>query len=177
MPFQSHLASGSYISLSTYGTISLFLPTIAMYKSFLMFLVATWNSQSVASFGLEQSLATSQGTRRASLRRPLSVVTIRSSSLGYRHGNEELFEPSIAFVPPSSTVTGVSQETSSSAAVAVDPKVLPRHSPPADVVERQNLLWDVELTTGRVAMVAAILLFLGEISSGLSISEQIMNLF
>jgi hypothetical protein len=138
-----------------------------MYKSFLICLVAALNSESVESFGSQQQRGATTTPMRRSHRLPLAAATIGSSSLGYRHGNEDF--DTVAFVPP------MSQHQQSNV-VAIDPKDLPRHSPPAAVVEREKLLWDAELITGRVAMVAAVLLLGGEVVSGLSISDQLMNL-
>lgn len=55
----------------------------------------------------------------------------------------------------------------------IRPMDLPRRSPPKDVLERQRLLLDVELSVGRVAMVAAVILMGGEMVTGLSMMTQV----
>jgi hypothetical protein len=54
---------------------------------------------------------------------------------------------------------------------------LPKHSPPPEVVQKVRLLWDMEMALGRVAMVAAMLLFAGEVFTGLSATDQMGRIF
>jgi hypothetical protein len=53
---------------------------------------------------------------------------------------------------------------------------LPRHSPPRQVIQRQQLLLDMEMIVGRVAMVVALILLGGEVFTGLSMTDQVTGL-
>jgi len=52
---------------------------------------------------------------------------------------------------------------------------LPKHSPPADVVQKTIFLLDTEIYLGRIAMLAAVVLLAGEIFTGTRVSDQIMS--
>ena len=54
---------------------------------------------------------------------------------------------------------------------------LPRHSPSPDEAKRETLLWDIEMTLGRVAMVAGLSLLFNEIFTGRSIADQVVTGF
>jgi hypothetical protein len=54
---------------------------------------------------------------------------------------------------------------------------LPTHSPPREVVENKLFLWDFEMTLGRVAMVASVLLLGGKVTTGLSVAGQMNGFF
>jgi hypothetical protein len=58
-----------------------------------------------------------------------------------------------------------------------NPIDLPKHSPPPEVVQKVRFLWDMEMTIGRVAMVAAMFLLAGEVFTGLSVTDQVGGLF
>lgn len=52
---------------------------------------------------------------------------------------------------------------------------LPRHSASDEDTRRAKLLWDAELVTGRVAMIAAMSLMIGEATTGHSVAMQVMD--
>eukprot|EP00526_Cylindrotheca_closterium_P023940 CAMPEP_0113642406 /NCGR_PEP_ID=MMETSP0017_2-20120614/22278_1 /TAXON_ID=2856 /ORGANISM="Cylindrotheca closterium" /LENGTH=187 /DNA_ID=CAMNT_0000553829 /DNA_START=98 /DNA_END=661 /DNA_ORIENTATION=+ /assembly_acc=CAM_ASM_000147 len=45
---------------------------------------------------------------------------------------------------------------------------LPKHSPPTNTVRNAKMLWDLELVLGRTAMVAGVLMLVGEVFFGFS---------
>ena len=52
---------------------------------------------------------------------------------------------------------------------------LPRHSPSIPEQQKEKFLWDTELFMGRVAMIAALTLMVGELTTGYSIANQIVT--
>lgn len=57
--------------------------------------------------------------------------------------------------------------------VLLDRRELPFHSPSPETLKDQKVLMDMEMVIGRHFMVAALIFFAGEISSGLSITNQL----
>lgn len=52
---------------------------------------------------------------------------------------------------------------------------LPRRSPSADDAMREQLLWDVEMFLGRIAMIAGLILLADEVFTGQSMAEQVTS--
>lgn len=53
---------------------------------------------------------------------------------------------------------------------------LPRHSPPKEFLRRQKMMFDAEMIVGRLAMVAALILFGNELITGTSMADQMTGL-
>lgn len=104
---------------------------------------------------------------RPRLARREAGFPVEASSLAYRSG-AEAFEM---------IATPVTFPLSSEQKVVNLPKKwdLPRHSPSVQEVMRTKFLWDAELVMGRAAMIAALTLMIGELSTGHSIAHQIMT--
>jgi hypothetical protein len=101
-------------------------------------------------------LAPSSGQRIFSSSTTANTATSSISSSGISNAS------AISFVNQSLLTTAT-----------IRPMDLPRRSPPKDVLERQRLLLDIELSVGRVAMIAAMILLGGEIFTGLSMMTQV----
>jgi hypothetical protein len=91
-----------------------------------------------------------------------------SSSLGYKIGvtDEGTMKMVATAVSAALPVTTSSPEVPSK-------WDLPRHSPSTDDAMKEKLLWDVEMTLGRVSMVTAVFLLFGEIFTGQSMADQV----
>ena len=111
---------------------------------------------------------------KVSVNRPRSFASpskpkCDGSSLGYKSGIEEEDNLNVYAAAISSALPVKSELPSK--------WELPRHSPPADDAMRERLLWDTEMTLGRVAMVAALFLLVGEIFTGQSMTDQVTSFF
>lgn len=99
-----------------------------------------------------------------------SSPKVEGSSLGYQIGISE--DTNVDMVMSAvSTALPVYPEAQQ---VQVPKKwELPRHSPSSDDTMKEKMLWDMEMTLGRVAMVAAVFLIFGELFTGQSMAEQV----
>mmetsp|Transcript_2025 Transcript_2025/g.3252 ORF Transcript_2025/g.3252 Transcript_2025/m.3252 type:complete len:159 (+) Transcript_2025:124-600(+) len=99
----------------------------------------------------------------------------KDSRLFYTNGYEDdEAEAVIAYLlTPNTDAAGVT------AIPAEKPRAmdLPRHSPPKELVQRHTMLLDMEMIVGRIAMVTALLLFGGEILTGLTMTDQVSGLW
>jgi len=106
--------------------------------------------------------------------RPRSETTskiLEPSSLAFRTGREE-DEMMMSTVSSSATLPLPVQR------IPDMPRKwdLPRHSSRSEEdLEREKFLWDTELVVGRVAMIAALTLMIGEVTTGDSILHQITS--
>jgi hypothetical protein len=122
-----------------------------------MFLVIpanAWNAEK----GVRRLLLSRLGRRETTLK-------VDPSSLAYRTGRDE-DEMTLTTAFPLSVQKKLDM-----------PKEweLPRQSHSQQATMREKFLWDAELIMGRAAMMAALALMIGEVSTGHSIANQITN--
>jgi hypothetical protein len=123
-----------------------------------------------ASFGV--SGVTTGRSAAASLSRAKSTVfTVNVGSHLYYTNDKE--DENFPFVSNSVAIAAPKAEPR----VLLHPRELPFHSPSPETLKEQKLLMDMEMVVGRFFMVAAMLFFAGEISSGLSITDQLTGIF
>jgi hypothetical protein len=92
------------------------------------------------------------------------------SHLYYRNDKEDQDLP---FVSNAVAITRPRAEPK----VFLDPRDLPIHSPSFETLKERKVLMEMEIVIGRFFMVAALIFFTGEISSGLSITDQLTGIF
>ena len=92
------------------------------------------------------------------------------SSLNYKFGVEDESIEDIAIMS-SSVVSALSYSTET-----LRQMDLPRRSKTAERLELYRNLWEAELSLGRMSMLASLLLLAGELSTGMSMMEQISSL-
>jgi hypothetical protein len=112
-------------------------------------------------------------------------VSSLDSRLYYQNGQEDVMDdllmPSLFTTTAATTTTTVSADLAAAPSSILPPKPrpmdLPRHSPPQEVLQRQKFMLDAEMFVGRLAMVAAMVLFANEIFTGSSLADQVSKLF
>lgn len=114
-------------------------------------------------------------------------VSSVDSRLYYQNGQEAVMDdhllmPSLfTTTAATTTTTTVSADLAAAPSSILPPKPramdLPRHSPPQEVLQRQKFMLDAEMLVGRLAMVAAMVLFANEIFTGSSLADQVSKLF
>jgi hypothetical protein len=123
-----------------------------------------------ASFGV--SGVTTERSAAASLSRAKpTVFTVNVGSHLYYTNNKE--DENFPFVSNAVAIPRPRAEPR----VLLDPRELPFHSPSPETLKEQKVLMDVEMVIGRFFMVAALIFFAGEISSGLCITDQLTGIF
>ena len=95
---------------------------------------------------------------------------VDGSSLNYKFGVEDESIEDIAIMS-SSVVSALSYSTET-----LRQMDLPRRSKTAERLELYRNLWEAELSLGRMSMLASLLLLAGELSTGMSMMEQISSL-
>ena len=105
------------------------------------------------------------GRRLVDRREPTTTSKMEPRTLAFRTGSEEE-EMTVAMTFPLAV-----QQT----LVMPNKWDLPRHSPSELQQQQEKLLWDTELLMGRAAMIAALTLMVGELTTGHSIANQIVT--
>jgi hypothetical protein len=153
------------------------------FRSFLTFLLAlVLAARPASSFSLGHACRSPKPTMTMAFdgnaAKPKAFSTFRrifgksrKSPLFYQNGNEYAQDLQLPLVIESVVVV-----KSSTLNVYVNPLELPKHSPSKEVVARAKFLLNSEMALGRIAMIAAVLLLVGEVVTGLSITDQITSL-
>jgi hypothetical protein len=101
-----------------------------------------------------------------------TIETHQDIKLFYTNGNED---HDLQYIFPSSVAKTLHLPKAS--LQAPNQMNLPIHSPPREVVENMLFLWDFEMIFGRVAMIASLLFCGGEFATGLSVADQMNEVF
>jgi hypothetical protein len=129
-----------------------------------------------ASFGVSPGVTAGRSVDASSSSRAkptLFAVNVGSHDMYYSNDKED---QNLPFLSNSVAIAMPRAEPR----VLLDPRELPaKHSPLPETIllKEQKVMMDMEMVIGRFFMVAALIFFAGEISSGLSISDQLIGIF
>jgi hypothetical protein len=123
------------------------------------------------SFGVSGVTAGRSADASSSRAKPTLFAVNVGSHLHYRNDKEDQNFPFV------SNSVAIARPNRAEPRVLLDPRELPRHSPSPETLKEQKVLMDMEMVIGRLFMVAALIFFAGEVSSGLSITDQLTGVF